>query len=149
LPLPKPEFGLVVHYGFVWADASRHSPPDAGKSRPCLIVDLEDISEPSIGGRAVKRVTYLPISHTPPREGEQAITIPPRVANHLGLTHQTSYIYTSYAVEDDWPFDVEHVPGSAEKFGYGLIPPKLFAMVAQDFGDYLTAHPRFVHQRTG
>lgn len=74
--------------------------------------------------------------------------VPPRVAGHLGLTPEQSYIYTSYAVEDDWPFDVEQVPGSA-RFDYGLIPPKLFAVVAKDFADFLTAHPLSIHQRTG
>ncbi len=93
-------------------------------------------------------MTYLPISHTAPREKEQAILVPLRVAQHLNLTLQQSYIYTSYAVEDDWPFDVEQVPGS-ERFDYGLIPPRLFAAVAKDFADFLAAHPRSVHQRTG
>lgn len=148
MPLPKPEIGLVVHYGFVWAGADRRPPPDAGKSRPCLIVDLEDAAEPSAGSRPLTRVTYLPISHTTPREKEQAILVPLRVAQHLNLTPQQSYIYTSYAVEDDWPFDVEQVPGS-ERFDYGLIPPRLFAAVAKDFADFLATHPRSVHQRTG
>jgi hypothetical protein len=148
LPLPKPKLGLVVHYGFVWAGAGRRPPPDAGKSRPCLIVDLEEVQEPAAGDRLVTRVTYLPISHVAPRADEQAIPVPPRVAQHLGLTHQASYLYTSYAVEDDWPFDLEQVPGSDGVFDYGLIPPKLFAAVAADFANHLATHPRFVHQRS-
>lgn len=148
MPLPKPEIGLVVHYGFVWAGADRRPPPDASKSRPCLIVDLENAVEPAADSRPLMRVTYLPISHMAPREGEQAIPVPPRVARHLGLTPERSHIYTSYAVEDDWPFDVEQVPGSA-RFDYGLIPPRLFAAVAKDFAGFMTAHPHSVHQRTG
>ncbi|RAI58289.1 hypothetical protein [Roseicella frigidaeris] len=149
MPLPEPVLGLVVHYGFVWAGAGRRAPPDAGKSRPCLVVDLEAVREPAAGGRLVTRVTYLPISHVAPRAGEQAIPIPPRVARHLGLTHQASYLYTSYAVEDDWPFDLEPVPGSDGSFEYGLIPPRLFAAVAADFASYLAANPRSVHRRPG
>jgi hypothetical protein len=149
LPLPKPELGLVVHYGFVWAGADRRPPPDAGKSRPCLIVDLEEVREPSAGNRQVTRVTYLPISHVPPRTGEQALPVPPRVAQHLGLTRETSYLYISYAVEDDWPFDVEPVPGSAGRFHYGLVPPKLFEAIAGHFAGRLAARPDFVHQRSG
>lgn len=139
----------MVHYGFVWAGAGRTPPPDAGKSRPCLIADLEEVNEPAAGGRMVTRVTYLPISHVAPRTGEEAIPIPPRVADHLRLTNRTSYLYTSYAVEDDWPFDLEQVPGTAGAFDYGLIPPRLFAAVAADFANYLATHPRFVHQRSG
>jgi hypothetical protein len=40
MPLPRPEIGLIVHYGFVWSGPDRGPPPDAGKDRPCLIVDL-------------------------------------------------------------------------------------------------------------
>jgi hypothetical protein len=149
LPLPQPALGLVVHYGFVWAGADRRAPPDTGKSRPCLIVDLETVAEPSLGSRLVTRVTYLPISHTASRDSEHAVAVPPRVALHLGLTSQTSYIYTSYAVEDDWPFDVAQVPGAEGKFDYGPIPPRLFAAVADDFARYLAARPGAVHQRSG
>jgi hypothetical protein len=147
MPLPTPRFGLVVHYGFVWAAVGRRRPPDTGKDRPCLIVDLEQVEEPGLAGRSIIRVTYLPISHVAPRGDEQGLAIPSRVAQHLGLTSQQSYIYTSYAVEDDWPFDLAHVPGSDDTFHYGFVPPRLFEMVARDFRNYLTAHPDFPHIR--
>jgi hypothetical protein len=146
MPLPAPRLGLVVHYGFVWAGSGSRAPPDAGKDRPCLIVDLEQLEEPALDGRVVTRVIYLPISHAAPRGGEQAITIPPRVAGHLRLTVEQSYLYTSYAVEDDWPFDLAHAPGSSDRFDYGFVPPRLFAAVTADFAAYLAAHPDFVHK---
>jgi hypothetical protein len=145
MPLPAPKLGLVVQYGFVWAGAGRRAPADAGKNRPCLIVDLEQSEEPALPGRLTTRVTYLPVSHIAPRRDEQAIEVPPRVAQHLGLTARRSYLYTSYAVEDDWPFDVAHVPGSSDRFDYGFVPPRLFEAVAADFAAYLAAHPGFVH----
>jgi hypothetical protein len=148
MPLPEAKLGLVVHYGFVWASSTRRAPPDAGKERPCLIVDLERAAEPMLLGRQVIRVTYLPISHVAPRRGEDAIIIPPRVAQHLGLTSQRSYLYTSYAVEDDWPFDLAHVPGTRDRFDYGFVPPRLFQAVAADFAAYLAAHPAHVHRRS-
>lgn len=119
-----------------------------GESRPCVIVDLEDLAQSSAGARPATRITYLPISHTMPRDREQVVPVPPRVAEHLGLTQQQSYIYTSYAVEDDWPFDIERVPGSG-RFAYGLIPPRLFALVARNFADFLASYPGAVHQRLG
>jgi hypothetical protein len=108
-------------------------------------VDLEGIEEPGLAGRRVLRVTYLPISHVVPRGDEQGIALPLRVAQHLGLTFQQSYIYTSYAVEDDWPFDLAHVPGAGDRFDYGFLPPRLFETVAGDFKAYLAAHPGFPH----
>ncbi len=146
MPLPPPRLGLVVCYGFVWAGAGRRPPPDAGKDRPCLIVDLEAVEEPGLAGQSPLRVTYLPISHVAPRRDEQAIAVPPRVAAHLGLTAERSWLYLSYAVEDDWPFDLAKVPGQTDRFDYGFIPPRLFAEVAAGFRRYLQAHPRFAHR---
>ncbi len=140
-----PKLGLVVRYGFVWAGANRRAPPDTGKDRPCLIVDLEILEEPP--GRRVTRVTYLPISHVGPRADEQALAIPPRVSQHLDLTAERCWIYTSYAVEDDWPFDLAHVPGTTDRFDHGFIPPRLFEAIASDFRAWLAAHPRSRHHR--
>ena len=145
MPLPRPELGLVVHYGFVWTGADRRPPPDAGKDRPCLIVDLFEIED--IPGRKTLRVTYLPISHAAPRKGESAKLISPRVANHLGLTTKRSYLYTTFACEDDWPFDLSQVPGQPGKFHYDLIPPKLFDAVAHEFRRYLARSPDLIHKR--
>jgi hypothetical protein len=145
MALPQPELGLVVQYGFVWSGADRRPPPDAGKDRPCLIVDLFEIEETP--GRKTLRVTYLPISHTEPRDGENAKLISPRVANHLKLTTQKSYLYTSYACEDDWPFDLAQVPGHQGRFHYGVIPPALFDAVVDEFRTYLARRPSFVHKR--
>ena len=145
MALPRPELGLVVHYGFVWSGADRRPPPDAGKDRPCLIVDLFEIEETP--GRKTLRVTYLPISHTEPRDGEIAKLISPRVANHLELSSEKSYLYTSYACEDDWPFDVSQVPGHQGRFHYGVIPPALFDAVIDELRKYLARRPSFAHKR--
>ncbi|MEI9986768.1 MAG: hypothetical protein WDN69_28520 [Aliidongia sp.] len=146
MPLPEPKLGLVVHYGFIWARLGSGTPPDSGKHRPCLIVDLESLEERGLPGRPIRRVTYLPISHVPPRQGEQAIAVPPRVARHLGLSSETPFLYTSHAVEDDWPFDLSPIPGSSDRFDYGFIPPRLFDAIAADFAAYLAEHPGIVHR---
>ena len=104
------------------------------------------MEEPYPPGRAVQRVTYLPISHAPPRADETALIVPPRLALNLGLTGQKSYLYCSYAVEDDWPFDLAHVPGRRDRFDYGLIPPRLFTQVSAVFLETLMKRPGFVHR---
>ena len=147
MPLPEPRLGLVVRYAFVWAGMDRNAPVHSGKDRPCLIVNLRSVPEPSLKGRSVTRVTYLPISHRAPGEGEGALAVPPRVAQHLGLTDEKSFIYTTYAVEDDWPLDIVRVQGKPDRFDYGFIPPRLFAAVTADFATYLKTHPRFVHMQ--
>ena len=75
------------------------------------------------------------------------MAIPPRVAAHLGLTSEQSWLYVSYAVEDDWPFDVARLPGQPTRYDYGFIPPRLFDSIAAMFGRYLVAHPDFPHDR--
>jgi hypothetical protein len=144
MPLPRPELGLVVQYGFVWSGADRHPPPDSGKDRPCLIVNLRGVEDAP--GRPSLRVTYLPISHVAPRKGEKAIPIGAKLAKHLGLTSEKSYLYVSYACQDDWPFDVARAPGS-DSFAYGVIPPALFETIAAEFVKFLRKRPGFVHRR--
>lgn len=141
MALPTPALGLVVHYGFVWAGAGRRRPPDAGKDRPCLIVNLRTDDDGAL------RVTYLPISHTAPRAGEIAVAVPRRVALHLGLTAERSHIYASYAVEDEWPYDLAPVPGVAGRFDHGFIAPRLFEAIAAVFEQRLTGGPDFVYRR--
>jgi hypothetical protein len=145
MPLPRPELGLVVHYGFVWSGPSHPSPPDSGKDRPCLIVDLLEVED--LPGRKTLRVTYLPISHNEPRDGESAKLIPARVADYLGLTAEKSYIYTSYACEDDWPFDLAHIPGRRDRFHYGFIPPRLFEAIGSEFRRHLARRRGHVYRR--
>ena len=137
MPLPAPEPGLVVHYGFVWAGPGRVRAADAGKDRPCLIVDVARTLEPNLAGRAVTRVVYLPISHLGPGPGETAIPIPPRVAAHLELSGPTWWLYTSYANEDDWPFDLARRLGAEERFDDGFVPPRLVEQVAADFAAFV------------
>lgn len=67
------------------------------------------------------------------------------MGQHLGLTPDASYLYTSYAVEDDWPFDLAHLPGSDDRFDYGFMPPRLFEAAA-GFAAYLREHSGFVHK---
>lgn len=144
MPLPRPELGLVVHYGFVWSGTDRPPLSDYGKDRPCMIVNLvEEVESPD---RSVLRVVYLPISHVAPSGGERAVPIPSGVAGHLGLSSERSYLYLSYACEDDWPFDIARVPGS-RRFHYGFIPPALFKAIASGFKSYLAERPEFVHKR--
>lgn len=147
MPLPRQKLGLVVRYGFVWAGAERRSPPDGGKDRPCLIVDLLPADDLRAPEPSVLRVTYLPISYVAPRPDEGAMTIPRELALHLRLGPDLSFLYTSYAVEDDWPFDLAHLPGSADRYHYGFVPDRFFSSVALSFAARLASHPDLVHRR--
>jgi len=38
--------------------------------------------------------------------------------------------------------------GASDRFDYGFVPPKLFALAARGFTDYLAARPRGPHVRS-
>ncbi|MGI9170674.1 MAG: hypothetical protein ACR2FH_10975 [Caulobacteraceae bacterium] len=147
MPLPRPKLGLVVRYGFVWAGTDRRSPPDGGKDRPCLIVDLIPADDPR---RRRRPSPGSPICRFPTSrraQTEKAMTIPRGLALHLRLGPDFSFLYTSYAVEDDWPFDLAHLPGSADRYHHGFVPERFFSSVTLSFAARLTTHPDLVHRR--
>ena len=105
------------------ASTTRRAPPDTGKDRPGLIVDLERVAEPD-APRPTGDPGNLPadFSRRTRRRGEDAIVIPPRVAQHLGLVAAVLSLHL-VAVEGDWPFDLAHIPGTRDRFDYGSSRP--------------------------
>lgn len=92
---PKP--GLVVRYDFLWKedhDAGQFS----GKDRPCAIILIMD-ADAGQGRRAV----LCPITHSAPGPQETAVKIPPKVAAHLGLDDEQSWIKTDQVNRFKWP----------------------------------------------
>jgi hypothetical protein len=78
-------------------------------------------------------VTVAPITHAPPRAGTDAVEIPPRVKQHLGLDRQRSWIVCNELNEFVWPgVDLYPVPGGRPgQFDYGFLPPALFDQVVK------------------
>jgi hypothetical protein len=70
-----------------------------------------------------------PITHTPPAKDSdsEAIELPPRVKQALGLDDEQSWIVLDEVNQFAWPgYDIRPVPGSKDRFAYGCIPPKLY-----------------------
>ncbi len=97
------------------------------KDRPCVIVltskPLED------GGR---RTVVCRITHTPPEDNDSAVEIPPKVAAHLNLVVQRSWIRTHEVNTFTWeegriPFGLS--PVRRDNWTFGHIPPKLYRQV--------------------
>ncbi|WP_448207966.1 hypothetical protein [Azospirillum sp. sgz302134] len=66
----------------------------------------------------------LPITHQPPREGDEAVEIPTAVKQRLGLNAERSWIILSEANEDVWPSpDIRAIPGKPGVFEYGCLHP--------------------------
>ena len=73
MPLPLPEPGLVIRYGYLWHSEFRLGRESGVKERPCAII----FTVRGVAGRVV--VSVLPVTHTPPRDMADAVEIPATV----------------------------------------------------------------------
>jgi hypothetical protein len=125
LSLPTPEAGLVIPYAYLWRHEHRKGQEEGRKVRPSVIILA--VQSPKDGA---PRVTVAPITHTPPAKDGEAIELPPRVKQALGLDDDRSRIMLDEVNQIAWPgYDIRPVPGSKDRFAYGFIPPKLYDTV--------------------
>lgn len=89
--------GLVVRYDYLWRDEQQRGREEGAKHRPCAIVVAYRVDE---NGR--QSVVLCPITHSPPRSTNDAIEIPARVKQHLGLDDAPSWIVTGEVNVVDW-----------------------------------------------
>jgi hypothetical protein len=130
MPLPRPVPGLVVRYGYLWAGEHLEGREEGRKDRPCAIIaavrteDVEGI-----------RVLVLPITHRPPEDARFAIEIPAIVKRRLRLDGAQSWVVISEWNDFVWPGpDLRRLPDADEStVAYGMLPPKLFAIVRDRF----------------
>lgn len=122
MSLPTPAPGLVISYAYLWRHEHGKGQDEGRKVRPSVIVLAVQTGK---GG--APRVTVAPITHTPPSKDSHAIGLPPRVKQALGLDDDPSWIVLDGVNQFTWPgYDIRPVPGSADRFAYGFIPPKLY-----------------------
>ena len=127
MTLPAPSPGLVVRYDYLWSRESAQG-RSQGKDRPaCIVVASDSSARPQF-------VVLLPITHSPPRDGDVGIEIPPRVRRAIGLDDEPAWILVSEHNVDEWPSaGVVPLPGKPDTFAYGFLPPTLFADVKKQF----------------
>jgi hypothetical protein len=124
MPLPQPEPGLVINYAYLWADRAEQGHEEAEKSRPCAIV----LGAQEVTGAHI--VTVLPVTHSPPQADDAGIEIPAATRRRLGLDDAPSWVMISELNRFIWPGpDLRPIPGSADRFAYGLLPPRFFRTV--------------------
>jgi len=75
-------------------------------------------------------VVLLPITHTPPDNDTIGIELPQKVKRAIGLDDARSWVIVSEHNVDVWPnAGLSPLPGRPDLFGYGFIPPGLFAQI--------------------
>lgn len=75
----------------------------------------------------------MPISHSPPGEGEEGVELPDEVKRRAGLDAARQWVLVSECNIDIWPFDLRHVPQQPGRFHYGHLPPGMFVIVRDRF----------------
>lgn len=134
MPIPAPHPGLVISYAYLWHEQHRSGQEEGVKNRPCAIIMVrQDVNTQTAVG-------VLPITHSAPQITDEAIELPPGLKKHLGLDDDRSWIMLSEMNEFIWPGpDLMPVPGiKPSKFDYGVIPPKFFRQIQEQFFAYVT-----------
>jgi hypothetical protein len=126
---PTPQPGLVIRYSYLWHRESLTGQEEGVKDRPCaVVIALQDEEKRT-------RVYALPITHSAPTAGEDAIEIPAAVKARLGLDGERSWIVVDEANVFAWPGpDLRFLPDKgSESAVYGFLPPSFFRVVRDRF----------------
>lgn len=126
-PIPQP--GLVIRYSYLWHREAQQGREEGVKDRPCAVVlAIQDEENRT-------RVYALPITHSPPAAGEDAIEIPQPVKARLGLDSERSWVVVTEANIFAWPGpDLRLLHGKGpESAAYGFLPPGFFRVVRDRF----------------
>ena len=128
---PEPEVGLVISYSYLWRDEAEVGHVEGRKNRPCAIVLVVQQTE-----EQAPVVTVVPITHSPHRDPDASIEIPPAVKRHLGLDDQPSWIVLDDFNIFTWPgYDLRPVPSKKDRYHYGFLPPKFFETIVGKFAE--------------
>ena len=126
---PAPHPGLVIRYSYLWKREADTGRQEGTKDRPCAIVVAVDDAD------GEREVIVLPITHSPLSNPLDAIEIPAVTKQRLGLDFERSWIVLTEANEFVWPGpDLRPVPGGdADAVSYGVLPPRFFTYVRDQF----------------
>jgi mRNA-degrading endonuclease toxin of MazEF toxin-antitoxin module len=139
MPLPKPEPGLVLSYGYLWKWQDEMGGDTGEKNRPCVIVLAVENND----GDTV--IVVVPVTRQQPRSdrgpGRASVEIPVKVQAHLGLDGGRSWIIVDEVNKFVWPGpDLAQIPSQPGKFHYGFIPPKLYKKIIARCTSIAKAH---------
>ena len=122
MAFPEPVPGLVICYSYLWRREFQRGQEEGVKDRPCAVVTVVTEDQGS------KVVTVLPVTHTPPAEGDLAVEIPYATKQRLGLDGERSWVMLTEANRFIWPgpdLRMKKPGGGSEAVAYGLLPRRL------------------------
>jgi hypothetical protein len=117
----KPKIGMVIRYSFLWGHEKQRGAIEGSKDRPCAIVVAAPVDE--FGN---VNVILAPITHSPPKDKEDSIILPPNVCKALGLDDKENWLRIDELNRFAWPgFDLRAIPNQ-ETYEYGMLPQEIF-----------------------
>lgn len=126
MALPEPVPGMVISYAYLWRDQRDQGREGGIKDRPCVVVLAVREEE---GERVV---TVAPITHTPPRNANDAIALPVATQRRLGLDEERSWIVATEVNRFLWPGpDMRPISGRPGEFAYGSLPRQIMLQLRQ------------------
>jgi len=145
--LPTPEPGLVIRYSYLWHSESINGQVEGTKDRPCAII----ISTKNEHGNT--QVSVVPITHTEPRNLNEAIEIPENTKNRLGLSDnngERSWVILSEMNRFIWPGpDLRSINrNETDVYEYGILPPMFYDLLKTKLLELIREHRNSVTQRT-
>jgi len=141
---PEPLPGLVIRYSYLWRREAEAGHDEGVKDRRCAIV----VAVKTEAGETI--VYALPVTHTAPRVADDALELPQATRARLGLDSERSWIVMTEANIFAWPGpDLRFVQGQGpESIAYGMLPPKLMAVVKARFIERVRARRSGMVKRT-
>jgi hypothetical protein len=142
--LPEPSPGLVIGYAHLWHGEARQGREEGAKDRPCVIVLSTTRNE--FGNT----VTVAPVTHRPPLDPGAAVELPAATKRRLGLDAERSWVVVSEVNRFRWPGpDLRPIVGTdPPRFGYGLLPARLFLRIRQRLIDMASSRGAPVVRRS-
>ena len=116
------EPGTVIRYSYLWADEAARGREEGRKDRPSLVIAVAIQAT-----HGTFRVLVLAVTHTTPREADDAVRLPARVKRALGLDHAPAWIVTTEANAFTWPGpDLRSIRGRTSRtVVYGRVPTRV------------------------
>jgi hypothetical protein len=126
-PIPRP--GLVIRYAYLWRREAEAGQEEGLKDRPCAVVVAIKTEDDET------MVYVLPITHSPPRDPDDAVELPLATKYRLGLDGERSWVVISEGNSFIWPGpDLRPAPGRGpESVAYGFLPRSVFDVIRQRF----------------
>lgn len=129
----EPKVGWVFRYSYLWHWQFVEGRDEGDKDRPALVLAI--IAHLDDGTPAVR---VLPITHSPPKNPDEAIEIPPATKRRLGLDDERSWIVLTESNRFVWP-GPDMRPIDSDTGYFGPLPPALFVEVKRRFVDLAKA----------